>query len=106
MVKEDLFDWNNMHPEPNLEAICATLTAFFETTTTATTSQLNDNVGANYPDLVPRIETATARKFGTDASGAGCMTTNNGGPLSETIFLLAIFLGTCILLYFFPAAGP
>jgi hypothetical protein len=28
------------------------------------------------------------------------------GPISETLFLLAILFGTCILLYFFPPPGP
>ena len=61
---------------------------------------------SNYPDLVPRSDVEgklmSIREELLDENFGGNF---ESGPLSETIFLLAIFLGTCILLYFFPP-GP
>ena len=96
-----------MHPEPNLEAIEATLTALFETIA----SQLEDEVTseANYPDLVPRItrklSPAAVRETSSIDFELPDPGATAGGPMSETFFLLAIFFGTCILLYLFPT-GP
>ena len=75
----------------------------------------------NYPDLVPRPNpaalllkeaiTATAQERPLKASDPATTTprqtppTTAAGPLSETMFLLALLFGTCFLLYIFPAGS-
>ena len=75
----------------------------------------------NYPDLVPRPNpaalllkeaiTATTQERPLKASDPATTTprqtppTTAAGPLSETMFLLALLFGTCFLLYIFPAGS-
>lgn len=75
----------------------------------------------NYPDLVPRPNpatlllkeaTATTQERPLKASDPAITTptiqtptTTTAGPLSETMFLLALLFGTCFLLYIFPAGS-
>lgn len=118
LVKEELFAWTNMHPEVDLEAIEVTLMALLghknedeeleETTSTTTDISSSDKDSysnrelANYPDLVPRLDLVEGKlslREPDDLEAAAA------GPMSENFFLLAILLGTCILLYFFPP-GP
>ena len=135
-MKEDLFDWTlNMQPEPDLEAIEATLRAFLiqadkkhveenvehADTTTNTDEYFDQNVEPNYPDLVPRTDSLVVtnvavitqkkplkvEKKPKNIEKVVTTTTNTlqepiEGPLSETLFLLALLFGTCFLLYIFP----
>ena len=143
-MKEDLFDWTlNMQPEPDLEAIEATLRAFLiqadkkhveenvEHADTTGSPKLNcrfkantdeyfdQNVEPNYPDLVPRTDSLVVTNVITQKKPLNVekspkniekvvTTTTNTlqepieGPLSETLFLLALLFGTCFLLYIFP----
>ena len=133
-MKEDLFDWTlNMQPEPDLEAIEATLRAFLiqadkkhveenvehADTTTNTDEYFDQNVEPNYPDLVPRTDSLVVTNVITQKKPLNVekspkniekvvTTTTNTlqepieGPLSETLFLLALLFGTCFLLYIFP----
>ena len=64
----------------------------------------------NYPDLVPRTcsRKLSLREHPDDIHAANVKDENSSssiGVMSENFFLLAILLGTCILLYFFPP-GP
>ena len=66
----------------------------------------------NYPDLVPRTcsRKLSLREHPDDIHAANAKDENSScsssiGVMSENFFLLAILLGTCILLYFFPP-GP
>ena len=79
----------------------------------------------NYPDLVPRPNpaaaplllhkeaTTTQEQRPLKASDPAAIprqtptptTTTAAGPLSETMFLLALLFGTCFLLYIFPAGS-
>ena len=61
----------------------------------------------NYPDLVPRT---CSRKLSSVLHDHSNIISNDkardsSSVMSENFFLLAILLGTCILLYFFPP-GP
>ena len=115
MVKDYLFSWTNM----TLEGIETTVLALVNLEIVNPTSQELNPVPSdrdlapspvkNYPDLVPRME----GKFRDDDKNfeessvediteLNGLTELNGGPMSETFFLLAILFGTCILLYFFP----
>ena len=115
-----------MHPQPDLPTISATLMALFEHAEMAKEAKrlkddydfdddddrdLADSVEVseakyNYPDLVPRTcsrklslrEQPNVIEEDSDSSSSIAV-------MSENFFLLAIFLGTCILLYFFPP-GP
>ena len=113
-----------MHPEPDLTTISATLMALFEHAEMAKEAKdeaaysydddddrdLADSEVSeakyNYPDLVPRTcsrklslrEQPNVIEEDSDSSSSIAV-------MSENFFLLAIFLGTCILLYFFPP-GP
>ena len=125
LLKEFLFDWpTSMHPEPDLTTISATLMALFEHAEMAKEAMdeaaysydydddrdLADSEVSeakyNYPDLVPRTcsrklslrEQPNVIEEDSDSSSSIAV-------MSENFFLLAIFLGTCILLYFFPP-GP
>ena len=115
-----------MHPEVNLEAIEVTVTALLSlanNATAAATVKIPENRDSdfsklNYPDLVPRSDLVsgklslnrdepTPNDFGEGGTGGASVaiapSSGTVGPMSETFFLLAILLGTCILLYFFPA---
>ena len=123
-----------MQPEPDLEAIEATLRAFLiqadkkhveenvehADTTTNTDEYFDQNVEPNYPDLVPRTDSLVVvtnvitqkkplkvEKKPKNIEKVVTTTTNTlqepiEGPLSETLFLLALLFGTCFLLYIFP----
>ena len=122
-----------MQPEPDLEAIEATLRAFLiqadkkhveenvehADTTTNTDEYFDQNVEPNYPDLVPRTDSLVVTNVITQKKPLNVekspkniekvvTTTTNTlqepieGPLSETLFLLALLFGTCFLLYIFP----
>ena len=56
----------------------------------------------NYPDIIPRGTSKTLTTPTTTATA----TTRTRSTDVETIFLLAIFFGTVILLYLFPPADP
>ena len=56
----------------------------------------------NYPDIIPRETSKTLPTPTTTATA----TTRTRSTDVETIFLLAIFFGTVILLYLFPPADP
>lgn len=120
LVKEELFTWTNIHPEADLEAIEVTLMALLshrndeeeeEKTCSSLSSNYNERELANYPDLVPRLDLVEGKLSlreldDLEKTSADAVTTAAAaGPMSETFFLLAILLGTCILLYFFPP-GP
>lgn len=97
-----------MQPQPDLEAVEATLNALFNVATEMSVTEhepltddtvINDEdedvedaskISTNYPDLVPRHVIIAQEKE------------KEIGNLSETLFLLAVFLGTCLLLYIFP----
>ena len=73
---------------------------------------LADAMPNNYPDLVPRTcsRKLSLREHPDDIHAANAKDENSScsssiGVMSENFFLLAILLGTCILLYFFPP-GP
>ena len=124
-----------MQPEPDLEAIEATLRAFLiqadkkhveenvehADTTTNNDDYFDQNVEPNYPDLVPRTDSLVVtnvtvitqkkplnvEKSPKNIEKVVTTTTNTlqepiEGPLSETLFLLALLFGTCFLLYIFP----
>ena len=76
----------------------------------------------HYPDLVPRTHNpqppktpttdvdppkseAAANTTKTNTSIPLVMQDSKEGPLSETLFLLALLFGTCFLLYIFPAGS-
>ena len=124
-LKEFLFDWPAVHPEPDLPTISATLMALFEHAELvkvrkepklhkdeAADSYDRDlakvsEVTNNYPDLVPRT---CSRKLSSVLHDHSNVISNDkardsSSVMSENFFLLAILLGTCILLYFFPP-GP
>ena len=123
-LKEFLFDWPAVHPEPDLPTISATLMALFEHAELvkvrkepklhkdeAADSYDRDlakvsEVTNNYPDLVPRT---CSRKLSLLREQPNVISaeeeSSSMAVMSENFFLLAIFLGTCILLYFFPP-GP
>ena len=112
-----------MHPEPDLPTISATLMALFEHVANVTkedeaaysddrdlalgVSRSEAEVTNNYPDLVPRT---CSRKLSSVLHDHSNVISNDkardsSSVMSENFFLLAILLGTCILLYFFPP-GP
>ena len=119
-----------MHPQPDLPTISATLMALFEHAEMAKEAKrlkdeaadsydfdddddrdLADSVEVseakyNYPDLVPRTCSGklSLREQPNVISEAE-EESSSMAVMSENFFLLAIFLGTCILLYFFPP-GP
>ena len=124
-LKEFLFDWPAVHPEPDLPTISATLMALFEHVAKVDVTKEDEaaysddrdlalgvssseaEVTNNYPDLVPRT---CSRKLSSVLHDHSNVISNDkardsSSVMSENFFLLAILLGTCILLYFFPP-GP
>ena len=112
-----------MHPQPDLPTISATLMALFEHAEMAKEAKrlkddydfdddrdLADSVEVseakyNYPDLVPRTCSGKLSLREQPNVISAEEESSSMAVMSENFFLLAIFLGTCILLYFFPP-GP
>ena len=114
-----------MHPQPDLPTISATLMALFEHAEMAKEVKLKDDYDFdddddrdladsvevseakyNYPDLVPRTCSGKlSLREQPNVISAAEEESSSMAVMSENFFLLAIFLGTCILLYFFPP-GP
>ena len=70
----------------------------FETSSEPAAAASDFDDATDYDKAATKIDDNDSEEFSDGV-------TNTSGPISETLFLLAILLGTCILLYFFPP-GP
>ena len=114
MNQDDLFAWEDIYPDLDVKSITGTIVSLLEAAVV-----VHGDEEENLPDLVPRGEPAQQIKevsaeaeaeeeetetTTTLTSEVAVIKTPN--PDVETVFLLAVLLGTILLLYLFPADPP